>query len=124
MVQAANTSENTAAAGRLEKEEKPSSPASAEPFEGFKYVQSLADTSASSGGGRSASLEAVAGWGCAALVGSATVTGTLTAWARSRTKAERNLPPGTHARAAFTAFKALGVASAFTAGLYSWVKPC
>ena len=79
-------------------------------FEGFKFVRSLAEQNSN----RAASLESIAGWGCTALVGSATVTGTLTAWAKSRTKAERNLPPGTHVRAAVTAFKALGVASGFT----------
>ena len=79
-------------------------------FEGFKFVRSLAEHNPS----RSASLESVAGWGGTALVGSAAFTGTITAWARSRTKAERNLPRGTHVRAAFTAFKALGVASTFT----------
>ena len=73
-------------------------------------MRSLAEHNSS----RSASLESVAGWGGTALVGSAALTGTITAWARSRTKAERNLPRGTHARAAFTAFKALGVASTFT----------
>ena len=78
--------------------------------EGFRYVQSLA----ASAGGRSASFESVGLWGCAALVGSAASTATLTAWVRSRSKAERDLPAGTHARAAATAFKALGVASAFT----------
>lgn len=83
---------------------------SVEPFEGFKYVQSLADRASS----HSASLESVAGWGCTALVGSAFASGTLTAWLRSRSKAERDLPRGTHLRAATTAFKALGVASIFT----------
>lgn len=84
--------------------------ATAAPFEGFRFIQSLAGEAS----GRSASLETVGLWGCAALVGSATTTGALTAWVRSRSKAERDLPPGTHARAAVTAFKALGVASLFT----------
>lgn len=125
MVEASNSSRssNKAAATRrtIEEEGKDSSsgflvptPAAQQQesgaFEGFKFVRSLAEQNSN----RAASLESVAGWGCTALVGSATVTGTLTAWAKSRTKAERNLPPGTHVRAAVTAFKALGVASGFT----------
>lgn len=112
MVRAPNPSRSEAAAGGAEEgNESSSAEPPPRPYEGFKYVQSLADNRQSGG---AASLEAVALWGCTALVGSATATGTLTAWARSRTKVERNLPPGTHTRAAFTAFKALGVASAFT----------
>ena len=80
------------------------------PVEGFRLLQSLGDTAL----GNSASYESVGAWGVASLVGSAGLTGAATVLARSRTKPERDLPPGTHARAAGVAFKALGVATAFT----------
>ena len=80
------------------------------PFEGFQFIQNLATQTS----GRQASHESVGAWGVAALCGSAATTATLTAFVKSRSKAERDLPKGTHVRAAATAFKALGVASAFT----------
>lgn len=80
------------------------------PFEGFQFIQNLATQTS----GRQASHESVGAWGVAALCGSAATTATLTACVKSRSKAERDLPKGTHVRAAATAFKALGVASAFT----------
>ena len=80
------------------------------PFEGFQFIQNLATQTS----GRQATHESVGAWGVAALCGSAATTATLTAFVKSRSKAERDLPKGTHVRAAATAFKALGVASAFT----------
>jgi MFS family permease len=80
------------------------------PFEGFQFIQNLATQTS----GRRASHESVGAWGVAALCGTAATTATVTAWVKSRTKPERDLPKGTHVRAAVTAFKALGVASAFT----------
>jgi hypothetical protein len=47
-------------------------------------------------------------------MGGAALTASLTVWARARTKAERDLPPGAHARAGFVALRALGYATAFT----------
>ena len=80
------------------------------PFEGFQFIQNLATQKS----GRAASHESVGAWGVAALCGSAATTATLTSWVKSRSKPERDLPKGTHVRAALTAFKALGAASAFT----------
>jgi len=81
------------------------------PVEGFtSYVRAFGKRALS----QSASVGAVAAWGAGALVGGAALTASLTVWARARTKAERSLPPGTHARAAFVAFRALGYATAFT----------
>ena len=80
------------------------------PVDGFRLLRSLGDTAL----GRSASYESVGAWGAASLIGSAGLTGAVTVLLRSRTKAERDLPRGTHARAAFVALKALAVATAFT----------
>ena len=66
------------------------------PFEGFQFIQNLATQTS----GRQASHESVGAWGVAALCGSAATTATLTAWVKSRSKAERDLPKGTHVRAA------------------------
>ena len=66
------------------------------PVDGFRLLRSLGDSAL----GRSASYESVGAWGAASLIGSAGLTGAVTVLLRSRTKAERDLPRGTHARAA------------------------
>ena len=112
MAPAARTPPPSAAVARAEPaSSSPSpSPETPEPYEAFKFVQSLADDVH----GRRASLQSVGLTGVAALLGSAACTATITAYARSRSKAERDLPRGTHWRAAATACRALGVATVFT----------
>ena len=92
------------------REPEPEAVPTALPFEGFRFIQTLAAQKS----GRAASHESVGAFGVASLLGSAAATATLTAWLRSRTKPERDLPKGTHVNAAVTAFKALGVATTFT----------
>ena len=82
------------------------------PFEGFRYVQSWATNQVP--GGWSASFDSVVASGAGALVGSAALTATITAWRASRTAAERDLPAGTHWRAAGVGVKALTAASVLT----------
>ena len=92
-VSAESHSDQSAASATSRRVAEPPAVPTVAPFEGFQFIQNLATQTS----GRQASHESVGAWGVAALCGSAATTATLTAFVKSRSKAERDLPKGTHA---------------------------
>lgn len=90
--------------------EDPPSPPRPAPFEPFALVRSLARTSTKT----KFAPEDLFHLSLGAFLAAAALSGALVAGARSRTKHERDLPRGTHWRAAAHASRALLVASAAT----------
>jgi hypothetical protein len=74
-------------------------------IDGFKFIQSWRDAAPRS----HASIFTAA---LATFTSTAVVSASAIAYTRSRTKAERDLPPGTHWRAAILGSKALGASTA------------
>ena len=81
-------------------------PPEREPIDGFKLIRSLTLRTT-----HSSTHESIFATALLAFTASATVAATAVAYGRSRTKAERDLPAGTHWRAARLGGKALGYAT-------------
>ena len=80
-------------------------------IDGFRFIRSLATARISTADDYERARDRALAVAAGAFITSATVTAGVVARARSRTKAERDLPPGTHWRAAATATRALATAS-------------
>lgn len=93
--------------------EDPPSPSEPVPFEPFALVRSLASTST----GTKLAPEELLRLSLGVFLAAGALSASLVAGARARTKHERDLPRGTHWRAAAHASRALLVASAATGAL-------
>lgn len=80
-------------------------------IDGFRFIRSLATARISTADDYERARDRALAVAAGAFITSAAVTAGVVARARSRTKAERDLPPGTHWRAAATATRALATAS-------------
>lgn len=78
-----------------------------EPIDGFKFIRALTLRSST----HSSSHESIFTTALVAFTASAAIAATGVAYGRSRTKAERDLPAGTHWRAARLGGRALGYAT-------------
>ena len=99
-----------ARADASDRERPRATPLDAEELDGFRFIRGLASNSTLSTS-RASVLASLA----AAFGASAVVAATVVARARSRTRAERDLPRGTHWRAAAQAARARAAATTGTA---------